>query len=562
MKPQRNRIVRYKYLVSALILAIGTAAAQPERNGSIAGQVVNAATGAPLNRVTVNIMVEGRPNIRGMAPTAADGNFVLRALPPGEYVIHASKAGYAGMTYGARQPESPGQVIILGPNENKSGLVIRLWRYSTIAGTVIGAGGGLPTGSSVTAYRQEFPRGKPGWVRKRDSPIDDRGRYRLSNLQPGRYIVSARQIVEPAQYANAPRSPEEPDLQPVPAVTYHPSSVIQQEAVAVDLAPGATVRDIDIAVQALTPTRLSVRTQLPPGVNQEPTRPVEGQPYRPGFYAPVWIRDVASGPAAPLQSITANARPTPMPLALLPGRYRLSSSAEFEGKCYAAQQEVTLAGGLVEVELVYAPCINLAGHLRIVGPGSHAGAGLRVDLVPGEPVPTWARSAEVQPDGSFVIKNVPPGIWDIGARPVPRDGYVQSMMLGKLDVLTQEMVITTETSDSLEIVLSTRAAQLRGRVEGGLATAVLAAPQGEAARVLSFYGLSGVDEKGEFEIRNLTPGSYRIYAFESMTPLAWFDPEFLKGYPGQGTLVELAEGQAPDIKVTAIPGAAAERRTQ
>jgi uncharacterized protein (DUF2141 family) len=519
---------------------------------------VNATTGAPLNRAAVEIIVEGRPDIRGMAPTSADGSFLLRALPAGRYLINVAKPSYSESSYGASYPGAPGQVITLGPNENKSGLMIRLARLGSISGTILGASGTIGRGSYVSVFRREFPRGKPDWIQTGGTTIDDRGQYHVGNLRPGRYIVAAFQVNLPLIRMGPLRSPQEIEQKAVPALTYYPSTVIQQEAMPLDLGSGEARRDVDISVQEMAPVRVSIRIQLPPGVTSQPSQP-ETDPQRGMIRAPVWIRSEGGGPVAPMHAITATIDGQVEYQPINPGRYILASSLELDGKCYGARKEITLSGGSVDTLLSYTPCIQLSGHLRITGPGQLSGR--QVMLSSGESLPIDRKHAEVQPDGSFVVKDVPPGIWNISPGSIPMGGYLKSMKLGQIDVLANDMVIAPDTKDSLEIVISTRAAQLRGHVENGFAPIVLAAPQGEKAGFPSFYVPAGVDESGDFQFRNLAPGSYRIYAFESIEPGAWRDPEFLKNYAGLGTPVDLAEGPGPEIKVTAIPGAP-RRRSQ
>ncbi len=554
-------MVRNRSLVFALILATASAEAQPERNSSIAGQVVNATTGAPVNRATVEIILDGRTDVRGMAPTTADGSFLLRGLPAGRYLIYVSKPGYSDTSYGARYPGAPGQVITLGPNENKSGLMVRLARLGSISGTILGTSGTIARGSYVTAFRREFPRGKPGWIQVGGATIDDRGQYHIRNLRPGRYMVAAYQVNMPSVRMGPPRSPQESEQKALPAVTYYPSTVIQQEAVPLDIGSGEARRGIDIPIQEMAPIRVSLWIQLPPGVTPPPSQ-TEAIPRRGPLRAPVWIRGAAGGPGAPMHALTATMDGQVEYQPINPGRYVLASSLEVEGKCYGARKEITLSGGSVDTLLSYSPCVQLTGRVRITGPGAGRVSGRQVVLTSGENLPIDRKRTEVQADGSFVIKDVPPGIWDISPGPIPSGGYLKSMQLGKLDVLAEEMVIAPDTKDSLEIVISTRAAQLRGHVENGFASTILAAPQGEHASVQSFYGSTGVDENGDFEFKNLAPGPYRIYAFESLDPGAWRDPELLKSYAGLGMPVELAEGQALEIKVSPIPGAPAEKRNQ
>lgn len=545
-------------LVFAALILVNIAAAQPGRDSSIAGRVLNATTGAPLNRVTVQIEVEGQPDIRGMAPTNAEGDFLLRALPPGRYVITASKPGYGMMKYGARHPGGPGQVVTVGPHENKSGLLIRLPRFSTISGTIYDAGGNTARGTYVMAYRQEFPRGKPGWTQVGGGATNDNGQYRIPHLRPGRYVVSANGGPGRMVFMGSPADRERAERQPQPTLTFHPSSLTAVDATPIDLPPGATVRDIDITVQEIAPVRLSVHLQAPPELAAPSNAPADGSPPVPRLFAPIWYRPVGTSSPAALQTIGGGLEARQENRPLSPGRYVFFTQAEYGGKCYAARREETLSGGAINVNLPLAPCIDLAGHVRILGGGS--AANLKVTLITGEQSPAGTHSATVQPDGSFLIKGVPPGIWDIDVTPIPASGYLKSMRLGKEDVLTKDMVISSATSQPLEIEVSTRAAGLSGHVENGYATTVLAAPQGDLASVLSFYAATGVDENGDFRFHGLVPGSYRIYAFEDMQPQAWFDPDFLKNYTGAGTPIDLAEGAAPEIKVNAIPGSAERQR--
>ncbi len=155
------------------------------------------------------------------------------------------------------------------------------------------------------------------------------------------------------------------------------------------------------------------------------------------------------------------------------------------------------------------------------------------------------------------MKNVPPGIWDIGLEPIPKGGYLKSMLLGDVDVLRADMNITAETKAPLEIVVGPAGAQLSGTVAGGQSHTVLAAPQGDMEGILSFFGMAAVDEKGRFEINGLTPGEYRVYAFEDLARNAWFDPEFLKPYVEQGVPVELRPGAKAEVTLQAIGAEAA-----
>ena len=155
--------------------------------------------------------------------------------------------------------------------------------------------------------------------------------------------------------------------------------------------------------------------------------------------------------------------------------------------------------------------------------------------------------AVIKPDGTFRLASVVAGIWDIGVEPIPPGGYLKAMLLGDQDVLTEEMAIGPETSAPLKIVLSTRGAVVEGTVvreeDRPVPRAlVVLAPEGRFTGVLSFYRVSPADETGHFEMKGLTPGRYRLYAFEELNPNAIQDPGFLKPFTSQGEPLELTEG--------------------
>lgn len=538
-------------------LAIGVtlvaAALAARGQGSISGRVVNSVTGAPVRRAQVNIVVDGRTDLRGSSPTDADGRFVCRFLPAGRYRLGAEKSGYAPMDYGATRPYMAGQLIVLAAGEQKAGIVIQLPQLAVMTGTVRDVDGEPAPRVGVQALRQEFQRGKAVWTQAGWANTDSDGRYRMFHMMPGKYLLTSRNFNQPPP----PPQGQDPDAgRMVNATTYFPGTLDRQQAGTVVLGPGETVDNVDIPLLLSRPSVLEVQGDLP----APPPQPaadgsaIEAVAQRgpPSQFVQLSLLEKNSSTVNGAQfgggfpvggKFTFND--------VQPGRYFLSGEATLDGRLYAAREELDLSGGSLSVMLRFAPAVDLAGHVRMEGgPGTAAGG--RVFLVAGDGTNRQCSEAHVQADGSYVLKNVPPGVWDIGFEPIPKGGYLKSMLLGDEDVLRADMTVTAETKAPLEIVVSAAGAQLSGRVEGGLARAVLAAPQGELASVLSFYALATVDENGAFEMKSMTPGDYRLYAFEDLAYGAWFDPEFLKPYAERGTPVELKAGAKAEVKVQAI----------
>ncbi|MGJ5818711.1 carboxypeptidase-like regulatory domain-containing protein [Paludibaculum fermentans] len=520
---------------------MGRASAQPERNSSIAGRVVNSVTGAPLHRVTVEIILEGRDDVRGQAGTESDGQFLLRALPAGRYRIKVTRPRYAAMNYGARRPNAPGQIITLGSNENKSGLIIRMPALGAVSGAV--------TGLPATAMQpQVVARPVEGTTENpfgRGGMFERPGEYRIDGLIPGRYRLSVGYTVMPRR-----------DLFPADAkvdlnrrfTSYYPSTLNSNEAVIVEIKPGEELTGFDLVVQEPAQAVLGIRILWPKDVVIP--KPAPGM-----FLGSLHLHTRSAGNPQGVyaggQSLTAGDERL-LYQSLIPGRYTVSGTIQLQGRCYSAREEVTATAGTPILELPLQPCTDVRGRVRISG-ASTLPAKLTVSLRSLESAPVNLDRPTLQPDGSFVIPGVPAGLWTLVLSPLPPGSYLKSVTLGSLDVLDQPLLISPATSSRLEILVAANGAEFSGHVEEGLATIILAAPEAAADSLPSRYATTSVDEQGHFRLTGLHPGAYRVYAFEDIEPGAWLDPNFLAEYRDSGTPVQLKESPGPAVTLKAIP---------
>src|SRR6185436_11542325 len=100
--------------------------------------------------------------------------------------------------------------------------------------------------------------------------------------------------------------------------------------------------------------------------------------------------------------------------------------------------------------------------------------------------------------------------------------------LGQQDVL-QGVTIGDDANESLEITLSPNAGQLDGMLTDASlkpvagAQAVLIPDRSPGRRDLYRTAVTSTD--GRFTLRGITPGDYRLFAWEDLEPYAYFDPE-------------------------------------
>ena len=235
------------------------APAQPK--GMIEGVVVNLATGAPLRKATVRLVGLGTSSGRGRGDesdqggmpnmvnkeTDEAGHFAVTGLEAGRYQLSVERQGFLRQNYGARRYGAAGTPLPLARDQEVKGLVFKLAPQSVIAGKVVDEDGEPMAGVQVRALRMAYRSGKKQWAQAGAGSTSDIGEYRIPNLTPGRYLVSAL----PRRTArNMPLTPSSEPLPATPetiyASTYYPNGLDTGTAAPVDVAPAAEVRGIDI----------------------------------------------------------------------------------------------------------------------------------------------------------------------------------------------------------------------------------------------------------------------------------------------------------------------------
>jgi protocatechuate 3,4-dioxygenase beta subunit len=155
--------------------------------------------GAPLRGVSVQVLPAlqpqgtGNAGTRRLAVTDANGRFEISGLASGGYRVRATRSGIVPVEYGQTRADQPGRIVEVGPNQRVQGIDVILPKGSTLNGTLTDTEGDPVEGANVQAWEARFVDGRttltpvPG-VRPRRT--DDRGRYRLYGLLPGRYYVT------------------------------------------------------------------------------------------------------------------------------------------------------------------------------------------------------------------------------------------------------------------------------------------------------------------------------------------------------------------------------------
>ncbi|MCC7044877.1 MAG: carboxypeptidase regulatory-like domain-containing protein [Acidobacteria bacterium] len=162
--------------------ALGTA--------TVTGTVVIEGAGSPVRRARVTLSAA---ELRGGRSVVTDdqGRFNFQALPAGRFTLTASKSGFVDITYGAKRAGRPGTPIQLSDGQNLTGLTIAMPRGGVITGIVVDEHGEPAPGTPVRALRYVMQTGERRLQQAGQDQTDDRGMYRIFQLQPGDYIVNA-----------------------------------------------------------------------------------------------------------------------------------------------------------------------------------------------------------------------------------------------------------------------------------------------------------------------------------------------------------------------------------
>jgi uncharacterized protein (DUF2141 family) len=248
---------------------------------------------------------------------------------------------------------------------------------------------------------------------------------------------------------------------------------------------------------------------------------------------------------------------------VIPGLYDL---ATFISNMDAATTVDVRGSDVENVSLTLTPGFPLPARVTMEGaaPGAPLPGGLTILIGSSPPTQGTSPNQPVDPRGSFSIPNVGPDDTRVYVLPmlstpvmaalnVPdqlQGVYVKSAKLAGVDVLNTGFHFAGEPDKVLEIVLAKNAGSLAGRVEddskkpvGGVFVTLI--PDIPTARLYrtDMYKTTSTDAEGRFDIKNLPPGDYKVFALEGFEKDAWLDPDFFKPYESRGLAITVGEGR-------------------
>ena len=499
------------------------------------GKVLDTAAGHPLHGVEV-ILQGSDPG--GMPPqvdsyiaeTDGEGVVQIEGAAPGHYEISARFEGYASPRRNSR--------VIVDPAGPAPEFTIRLIPLGAICGHIGDSDGNPIAGAVVEALSFSWATGKKQLRTVAAARSDDRGEYRLFGLAPGRYRLRASQPFPAVGSSSRSMPVWGGKVNQAYSSSYYPAAINETGAAALELRPGGELRDMDLQLrpEALYRIRVQVTGGNPAGT------------FRPA----IGISNISGvGPSGSFMIGGPNSgRPIALPPGP-PGTYLVT--AEDRQQKLRAQRVVTVMDSDVDVTLTVAPGVTLSGSVRVEGERQIPLTTVRLHA---EGEDAWnGGDGPVQTDGQFSIPNLLPGVYGLHAS-LPAGVYLKSIQRGD-HLLENPQIDLAQNVEALLITLATDGGTLEGTVvdrqgqpvEGA---AVVLAPTGELQGWLSLQRTATAGKAGQFELHDIAPGAYKLFAWEDAEPGAPADRDFRRPYESQGTVIQVTATGKQKVQVKAI----------
>jgi protocatechuate 3,4-dioxygenase beta subunit len=545
-------------LVLPIALAFGQTAPSPSsaetaKKATIEGVVVNETTKEPLRRVEISLYQSGKNgggiggnNSAYSAVTDAAGKFRIEDIEPGEYIFYHHRTGYVDSraAFGASS-----QSLKLGTGETLTDLHYSLLPQAIIAGRVIDDEGEPVQDAGVMLMHSQYRRGSAhALTPAAQAQTNDRGEFRLINVQPGKYYIQAnpQRIMSGGSQPASAGTADAPRTVFVP--TYYPSAAEMAQATRIEAQAGLELSGRDITLRKEKVLKVSGKVLDTDGSPAERT------------FVMLMLEDGFLGYSNEGSRVDNKGNFTIN--GVRPGQYTVVANRPDGQTHQSAQTSVTVEDfDVTSVALQMMPALETKGSIVLEGSDrkDFDFSDFSVHMNPSRSFVGGA-GAQAKPDGTFTISHLSPGHYFPNVYTGVGEAYVQSVQVGGEDVYGKEVDAATLVASGLRVVVRLDSARVSGTVEIPedrkqhlRSPVVLLLPADARLRNAGQSGNRQLEQTGSFEFKNIRPGDYLGLALEECDSGSLDDPEVLAALESKATKVSLSRGESKQLTLKLVP---------
>ena len=542
------------------VFAQDAATAKETGKASLEGRVVKEPSGEPVKKAIIELIAENQEEGGNYTATSdQEGHFEIHGIEPGRYQMFAERTGFVEVDQKRRR--SRGLYLSFSAGQKLKDQTLHMLAGAILTGRVLDEDGDPMSDADVRIYRRRFgPKG----VRLEPlggTQTNDLGEFRIGGLLADKYFVCAIPAVGFQNMFGVQKSgvKDATTTQGAYVTTFYPNATDRAQAAPIELHAGEeTPVDFSLSRVHTVKVRGSV-VGLP--ANAEAAVMIRAQ----DSYAVMLGSEVDKQGKFEISQVS-------------PGLYTIIATTPMADSPLSARRTIQVVGDADMDGIVLAPLAGtlIRGKLHFDGkvkPGTYDNVVVRridggdefSDIIPfaSDGIGTLPPVAHVQPDGSFELKDVPSGIYEVEFSSAVNalQGYlVDSVVLGTKDVVETGLKANGGTL-TIDVTLKAIAGEVNGAVQNNKSeplpsTVVVAVPEEKYRKRENRYKKSATDQQGRFSLGGLRPGNYTLYACEVLDGDEYLDPDFLKQFEGRGTPIKVENGGHLTVDLKVIPAAA------